>query len=68
MTHGEHLVGVDFNPGKHEAVDELKSRTAWLIDYLYNFGGDERCRTVAIERFEEACMWAVKAVTKKARE
>jgi hypothetical protein len=74
MTKGEYRVGVNFNPGGHEQVDGIKNITAGLIDEMERVvrvgngdGGNReaaRCAAIAQTRYEEAAMWAVKAVTK----
>lgn len=69
MTIGEYRVGITFNPGGNERVNEIKRRAADLIDYL------ESCREGAINEskrlidlsqqdIETAAMHGVKAVTK----
>lgn len=70
MTFGEYRVGVTFNPGNVKAVDEIKRATATLIDlcrgYADDLGGGEpqRLLELAMTHYEDAAMWAVKAVTK----
>ena len=68
MTKGEYRVGIGFNPGGHSQVDGIKHITAGLIDEmqpLVDLGGEAgRCAAVAQTKYEEAAMWAVKAVTK----
>lgn len=71
MTEGEYRVGVSFNPGGHEQVDGIKQITAGLIDDMepiiknrHNNPGAARCAALAQTKYEEAAMWAVKAVTK----
>jgi len=72
QTTGEYFVGVSFNPSNNSAVDEINSKTASLIDLLLTYVQSPTtpgCReaAIAIEAFEEAAMWAVKAVTKQPR-
>lgn len=76
LTEGEYRVGVVFNPSNNPVVDNIKQKTAELIDLIFNetdakvdrdfdlFIEKNRLGSVAIERFEEGAMWAVKAVTK----
>jgi hypothetical protein len=74
ITQGQYLVGLDFNPGGLESVNDFKRGTAEIMDRLHEFmmlqmdeGGNDaagRCAAVALSKYEEACMWAVKAVTK----
>lgn len=70
MTKGEFRVGVDFNPGRNPRVDGLKQITAGLIDDLNDMVEQDshpeaaRCAAIAQTKYEEAAMWAVKAVTK----
>ena len=79
QTIGQYRVGVSFNPSKNEMVDDIKEKTAELITLLEKFKiikspldeinpfGLEGCRliTLAQDSYEEAAMWAVKAITKK---
>jgi len=71
MTKGEYRVGVDFNPSGDEQIHTVKVTTANLIDALQPLVdlGDEagRCAAIAQTKFEEAAMWAVKAITKPSR-
>lgn len=74
MTNGEYKVGISFNPSGHEQVDGIKQITAGLIDDLGLFmssnpSNEEACRCAAIAqtKYEEASMWAVKAITKPPR-
>lgn len=69
LTEGQHRVGVNFNPSGNTMVDEIKSRSAELIDLLSGISADRnhpgaRCASEAMTGFEGAAMWAVKAVTK----
>lgn len=65
---GEYLVGASFNPSDNAGVDVIKQSTALLIDFLMDSKGIRaRERDIAIERYEEAAMWAVKAITKPIR-
>lgn len=74
LTQGQYLVGYDFNPSGREDVADVKLKTAYLMDMLHEFmlaqmeeaGNDAagRCAAVALSKYEEACMWAVKALTK----
>ena len=55
QTEGEYRVGIiSFNPSDSSAVDEIKRKTAELIDLMV--------------AFEEAALWAEKAATKQPRE
>jgi hypothetical protein len=69
MTLGEYKVGITFNPGGNEHVNEIKRRAADLIDYLndWNSGDNpeaKRLIALAMTHLEDAAMWGVKAVTK----
>lgn len=61
------LVRLGFNPSGLSAVDQFKLLTAFLVTLLEPIrdarGDGGRCAAVAITRFEEAAMWAVKAAT-----
>jgi hypothetical protein len=70
MTEGEYRVGISFNPSANPLVDEIKRKTAELIDLMWNATEIEtheaqRCARMAMEQYEQAAMWAVKAVTKE---
>ncbi len=67
QTEGQHRVGVSFNPGKSPDVDHIKAEAASLIDFVLEYGKDERCTSIAVEQIESAAMWAVKSVTKPER-
>jgi hypothetical protein len=70
MTKGEYRVGVSFNPGGHGQVDGVKQITAGLIDEMQEIldaghnSEASRCAAIAQTKYEEAAMWAVKAITK----
>lgn len=70
-TRGQYRVGTAFNVNADPMVDEMKQTAARLIDRLQGFVdlGDEpgRCAAIAQTKFEEAAMWAVKAITKPPR-
>ena len=73
QTEGEYRVGVSFNPSNSSAVDEIKRKTAELIDLMVAFSGNRnaagaREAAIAATAYEDACMWAVKAATKQPRE
>lgn len=74
MTHGEKLVGINFNVGGSSAVAECKQRFADAIDQLdahrddaFNQGTlneiKEKLLDEAEARIIDAQMWAVKALT-----
>lgn len=65
MTLGQNLVVKSFNPSQFPEVDLLKQKTAELIDFCdeHLMHRDARWASEAITKFEEACMWAVKAAT-----
>ncbi len=69
MSFGEKAVGLSFNPGGNQEVNEIKQRFARTIDYL-NYqregatnGEVKRMLSIAITEAQTAQMWAVKAVT-----
>lgn len=65
-TIGEQRVRVDFNPDSNGIVDEIKQKTAYLINLcedLKKIGHDTRLVSIAQTEFENAAMWAVKAAT-----
>lgn len=75
-TIGQKRIRVTFNPGQDQIVVDIKQATADLIDRLddlrnaeaikQNVSG-EKLRLIALAQtsYEEAAMWAVKAVTSK---
>lgn len=75
-TLGQNRVRIDFNPSDDDKVGQCKKKTAELIDFLEaeRQSGEngqttpgEKARLIAIAQtaYEEAAMWAVKAVTYK---
>jgi len=70
-TKGQYRVGVSFNPSNHPVVQDVKVAVASLVDLLQPLVdlGDEagRCAAIAQTKLEEACMWAVKGITKQPR-
>ena len=64
-TEGKRRVRTDFNPSKSELIDEIKHKTADLIDLVLDKGKSHVDSSMAATRFEEGAMWAVKSVTKK---
>ena len=65
LTTGENYVCVSFNPSKNPDVDHVKSEASALIDFIIEYGKDERCTTIAVEMIEAGAMWAVKSLTKQ---
>ena len=69
MTFGEKAVGLTFNPGGNEKVDEVKKLYAQVIDLCNKIreeagkGEKGRLMSVAITEAQEAQMWAVKGIT-----
>ncbi len=69
MTLGEYRVGISFNPSNNAEVDKIKRAAAVCIDLCHtetDTGDPEvkRLLALAMTHFEDAAMWAVKAVTK----
>jgi len=70
VTIGEYRVGISFNPGGSDKVNEIKRAAADLIDMIDSIqvpdGASEivRLKALAMTHVEDAAMWAVKAVTK----
>ena len=71
-TLGEKRVRVDFNPSNSGNVNALKTKAAEAINILQDYKDDPRnqidsetARIIATAqtKYEEAAMWAVKAVT-----
>jgi hypothetical protein len=67
MTKGEQRVRTTFNPNNDSVVDQVKQKTAELINLvdLINKQDSEvhRLKALAQTAYEEAAMWAVKAAT-----
>lgn len=63
-TLGELRVRVDFNPDNNGNVDQIKQKTAELINLVEELPtADRRLVAIAQTTYEEAAMWAVKAAT-----
>jgi len=64
QTLGEQRVRTTFNPSQVGVVDQLKQKTAELINICEELKvKDARLASLAQTSFEEAAMWAVKAAT-----
>lgn len=66
MSIGETRVRTTFNPSANGDVDQLKQKTAELINACEKFkNGPEqaRCAALAQTHYETAAMYAVKAAT-----
>lgn len=75
QTLGQQRVKAEFNPDKNELVDQIKNKSAELIDLLEsmrkltpdgkpnNVVSGEKMRLISLAQtnYEEAAMWAVKA-------
>ena len=64
-TLGEKRVKIDFNTTNDSLVDQIKRKSAELIDLCEEMRGDgssdkQRVISLAQTGFEDACMWAVK--------
>ena len=63
-TIGELRVRTEFNPSKDSVVDQIKQKTAELINLCDTLmDRDPRLAELAQTVYEEAAMWAVKAAT-----
>lgn len=71
LTYGEKAVGLTFNPGGDEKVNQIKKLYAEIIDICNNLrteagqGEKGRLLSVAITEAQTAQMWAVKGITYK---
>jgi hypothetical protein len=64
QTIGEKRVRIGFNPSTENVVDQIKAKTAELIDLVELLKSkDPRLASIAQTAYEEAAMWAVKAAT-----
>lgn len=75
QTLGQQRVKAEFNPDKNELVDQIKNKSAELIDLLEGMRtltpegnpndivSGERMRLISLAQtsYEQAAMWAVKA-------
>lgn len=63
-TIGELRVRTEFNPSADGVVDQIKMKSAELINICEGLKAkDPRLASLAQTAFEEAAMWAVKAAT-----
>jgi hypothetical protein len=64
MTIGENRVRIAFNPTTNNVVDQIKQKSAELIDLCETLKAkDARLASLAQTHYEDAAMWAVKAAT-----
>lgn len=64
LTVGEARVRTSFNPSADSVVDQIKQKTAELINLCEGLKmKDPRTASIAQTEFETACMYAVKAAT-----
>jgi len=64
MTIGEDRVRTKFNPSSDTLVDQIKQKSAELIDLCEEIKlKDPRLVALAQTHYEDAAMWAVKAAT-----
>jgi len=67
ISFGQERIRTDFNPSGNELIAKIKSDTAALIDLLHQADEvndfDGRLLSLAYTSYEQAAMWAVKAVT-----
>ena len=63
---GEQRVRIEFNSSNSGLVNQIKRKTAELINLCEDFKEkDPRLAALAQTAYEEAAMWAVKAATAK---
>lgn len=67
-TLGEIRVRTAFNPSKEGLIDDIKQRSAELINLVNCIPSSDnpelkRLQALAMNSYEEAAMWAVKAAT-----
>ena len=77
QTLGEFRIRTNFNPSNQTLVDQIKQKTAELIDLLEKYPPKSieemeegwqrveffRLKSLAQTNYEQAAMWAVKALT-----
>lgn len=61
---GEQRVRTEFNPSKEDVIDQIKQKSAELINLVESVRDkDPRLASLAQTGYEEAAMWAVKCAT-----
>lgn len=70
LSYGEKAVGITFNPGGDDKVNEVKALYAKIIDLCNDmktpgYSEQGRLLSIAITQAQDAQMWAVKAITWK---
>lgn len=72
QSEGEFRVRTSFNPSNENIIDQIKQKSAELIDLVNSINpkNDERegkslgrLKSLSMTSFEEGAMWAVKAAT-----
>lgn len=64
LTVGEVRVRTTFNPSQDSLIDQIKQKTAELINICEELKlKDGRLASIAQTEYENAAMWAVKAAT-----
>lgn len=64
MSIGEDRVRTKFNPSNNSTVEQIKQKSAELIDICEMLKAkDARLAALAQTHYEDAAMWAVKAAT-----
>jgi hypothetical protein len=64
MSIGEDRVRTKFNPSNDSVVEQIKQKSAELIDLCETLKAkDARLASLAQTHYEDAAMWAVKAAT-----
>lgn len=64
MSLGEDRVRIKFNPSDNSLVNQIKQKSAELIDLCEKLKDkDARLAALAQTHYEDAAMWAVKAAT-----
>jgi hypothetical protein len=64
LSVGEFRVRIKFNPSADTVVDQIKQKSAELIDLCETLKAkDGRLASLAQTAYEDAAMWAVKAAT-----
>jgi hypothetical protein len=64
MSIGEDRVRTTFNPSANGMIDQIKQKSAELIDLCETLKSkDARLAALAQTHYEDAAMWAVKAAT-----
>ena len=64
----DRFLSKELSEGQKENLSYIKSNFTALYDYLDNFIPEGREKSLYATKLEEACMWAVKAISREEKE